>query len=99
MTQEKIYSYFQRNPQLHVLFIFDKANIIMNDLADCSWETEYIYKVFDGAWFNIKYNIEYAWKEKRVVLLFPLGTYPISEEQQLRFPLMDMLSCCSSLMG
>lgn len=91
MTQERIYSYFQRNPQLHVLFIFDKANIIMNDLADCSWGTEYIYKVFDGAWFNTKYNIEYAWKEKRVVLLFPLGTYPISEEQQLRFPLMDML--------
>ena len=91
MTQERIYSYFQRNPQLHVLFIFDKANIIMNDLADCSWETEYIYKVFDGAWFNTKYNIEYAWKEKRVVLLFPLGSYPISEEQQLRFPLMDML--------
>ncbi|WP_455621045.1 PglZ domain-containing protein [Parabacteroides sp.] len=91
MTQERIYSYFQRNPQLHVLFIFDKANIIMNDLADCLWGTEYIYKVFDGAWFNAKYNIEYTWKEKRVVLLFPLGTYPISEEQQLKFPLMDML--------
>lgn len=91
MTQERIYSYFQRNPQLHVLFIFDKANIIMNDLADCSWGTGYIYKVVDGAWFNIKYNIEYAWKNKRVVLLFPLGTYPVSEEQQLKFPLLDIL--------
>ena len=91
MTQERIYNYFQRNPQLHILFIFDKANIIMNDLADCQWGTEYIYKVFDGAWFNTKYNIEYTWKDKRVVLLFPLGTYPISEEQQLKFPLMDML--------
>lgn len=91
MTQERIYNYFQRNPQLHMLFIFDKANIIMNDLADCSWGNEYIYKVFDGAWFNTKYNIEYTWKDKRVVLLFPLGTYPISEEQQLKFPLMDML--------
>ena len=91
MTQERIYNYFQRNPQLHVLFIFDKANIIMNDLADCSWGNEYIYKVFDGAWFNTKYNIECTWKDKRVVLLFPLGTYPISEEQQLKFPLMDML--------
>ena len=91
MTQERIYNYFQRNPQLHILFIFDKANIIMNDLADCQWGTEYIYKVFDGAWFNTKYNIECTWKDKRVVLLFPLGTYPISEEQQLKFPLMDML--------
>lgn len=42
MIQERIYSYFQRNPQLHVLFIFDRANIIMNDLADCSWGAESI---------------------------------------------------------
>ena len=27
MTQERIYSYFQRNPQLHVLFIFDNISI------------------------------------------------------------------------
>lgn len=91
MIQDRIYNYFQRNPQLHVLFIFDKANIIMNDLADCEWKADYIYKVFDGAWFNTKYHIEYTWKDKRVVLLFPLGTYPVSEEQQLKFPLMDVL--------
>ncbi len=24
MVQEKIYRYFERNPQLHVLFIFDR---------------------------------------------------------------------------
>ena len=74
MTQERIYSYFQRNPQLHVLFIFDKANIIMNDLADCSWGTEYINKVFDGDWFNTKYIIEYSCKEKSLVLLITIGT-------------------------
>ncbi len=91
MTQERIYNYFERNPQLHVLFIFDRLNVIMNDLQDCTWGDDYIYKVFDGAWFNTKYNIEFTWKEKHVVLLFPLGTYPEKEDQQLKFPLMDML--------
>ena len=50
-----------------------------------------IYKVFDGAWFNAKYAIENDWKDKHVVLLFPEQVYPHTEEQQLSFPLLDML--------
>lgn len=65
MTQEKIYNYFKRNPQLHVLFIFDKMNIIFTELDGIEWHDDYIYKVFDGAWFNIKYAIENTWKDKR----------------------------------
>jgi len=92
MIQKRIYSYFERNPQLHVLFIFDRMNIFESELEDVEeWADGYVYKVFDGAWFNTKYAIENTWKEKRVVLLFPLGTYPATEEQQLKFPLLDML--------
>ena len=91
MTQEKIYNYFDRNPQLHVLFIFDKMNIIFTELDGVEWPDGYIYKVFDGAWFNIKYAIENTWKDKRIVLLFTEGTYPHTEEQMLKFPLLDML--------
>lgn len=92
MVQKRIYNYFERNPQLHVLFIFDKMNIIQNDLEDSTWNEEaYIYKVFDGAWFNTKYAIENTWKEKRVVLLFPETMYPQTEEQMLKFPLLDIL--------
>lgn len=92
MVQERIYSYFERNPQLHVLFIFDRMNIIQTELEDVEeWDDKYIYKVFDGAWFNTKYAIENDWKEKRVVLLFPKDTYPNTEAEQLRFPLLDML--------
>lgn len=92
MIQKRIYNYFERNPQLHVLFIFDKMNIIQNDLEDSTWNEEaYIYKVFDGAWFNTKYAIENTWKEKRIVLLFPETMYPQTEEQMLKFPLLDML--------
>lgn len=91
MVQERIYSYFERNPQLHVLFIFDKMNINFTELEDAKWSDNYIYKVFDGAWFNVKYAIENTWKDKRVVLLFTDGTYPHTEEQMLKFPLLDML--------
>ena len=91
MVQERIYSYFERNPQLHVLFIFDKLNINFTELEMVEWKDNYIYKVFDGAWFNVKYAIENTWKDKNVVLLFTDGTYPHTEEQMLKFPLLDML--------
>ena len=89
---ERIYNYFERNPQLHVLFIFDRMSIIQNELDEMKeWNDDYIYKVFDGAWFNAKYAIENDWKDKHVVLLFPEQVYPHTEEQQLSFPLLDML--------
>ena len=59
MVQERIYNYFERNPQLHVLFIFDKMNMIATELEEATWGEEYVYKVFDGAWFNVKYAIEH----------------------------------------
>lgn len=87
----KIQNYFDRNPQLHVLFIFDKMDMIRHDLQQVSWPEGYRYVIFDGAWFNAKYNIEHAWKDEHVVLLFRDIPYPKTEQQQLQFPLMDML--------
>ena len=92
MVQERIYGYFERNPQLHVLFVFDGTGFIRLELEEAQeWADDYIYRVFDGAWFNTKYAIENTWKDKRVVLLFPLTACPHTETEQLRFPLMDML--------
>ena len=92
MVQQRIYNYFERNPRLHVLFIFDGMDILRTELDEVKeWEADYVYHVFDGAWFNTKYAIENDWKDKRVVLLFPAGTYPYTETEQLRFPLLDML--------
>lgn len=92
MVQDRIYSYFENNAQLHVLFIFDQMGIVSSELEGVTWPEGYIYKEFDGAWFNAKYAIEHTWKAQRVVLLF--GTKypkPMTEDQQLHFPLMDML--------
>uniref|UniRef100_UPI004024E540 BREX-1 system phosphatase PglZ type A n=1 Tax=Prevotella sp. TaxID=59823 RepID=UPI004024E540 len=91
MVQERIYSYFDRNPQLHVLFIFDKMEMIRAELSTAEWKEGYRYVIFDGAWFNVKYNIEHTWKDENVVLLFSDISYPHSEQQQLHFPLMDLL--------
>jgi hypothetical protein len=91
MIQDRIHSYFERNPKLHVLFIFDRLDMLRTDLNGVDLGEDYVYEVFDGAWFNAKYNIEYTWKDKKVVLLFTSDTYPHTEEQQLRFPLLDML--------
>lgn len=71
MVQERIYNYFERNPQLHVLFIFDRMDIIQTELGEVKeWADGYIYKVFDGAWFNTKYAIENTWKDKRMFCFF-----------------------------
>lgn len=91
MIIDRIYNYFERNPQLHVLFIFDRMNVIENDLTGIEWREHYVYKIFDGAWFNTKYNIENIWKDMNVVLLFSNDTLPQTEADMLKFPLLDML--------
>ena len=58
MIQKRIYSYFERNPQLHVLFIFDRMKFIETELEGVKeWAEDYVYQVFDGAWFYTKYAI------------------------------------------
>lgn len=90
MTINRIYDYFERNPQLHVLFLFDKG-FLEGVLADVTWPEDYHYEVFDGSWFNAKYAIENTWADKKVVLLFRQPYAPQSEEEYLKFPLLDML--------
>lgn len=90
MTIDRIYDYFERNPQLHVLFLFDKG-FLEGEFADVTWPEDFHYEVFDGCWFNAKYAIENTWADKKVVLLFRQPYAPQSEEEYLKFPLLDML--------
>ena len=90
MTIDRIYDYFERNPQLHVLFLFDRG-FLEGELADVTWPEDFHYEVFDGCWFNAKYAIENTWADKKVVLLFRQPYAPQSEEEYLKFPLLDML--------
>ena len=43
MVQDRIYNYFERNHLLLVLFIFDRFNIIQNELDEMKqWNDDYI---------------------------------------------------------
>lgn len=89
--QDKIYKYFELNARLHVLFIFEGISMISDSLKECVWPEDYLFKIFDGDWFNTKYRLENDWKDKKVVLVFRDIAMPESETQQLEFPLMDLL--------
>ena len=53
---DKIYSYFDGNPSLKVLLIFDDR-FIADTLQNVEWKEGYRYEVFNGSWFKTKYNI------------------------------------------
>lgn len=95
----EIIRYFERNVDLHVLFIFDNMQRIEMELSDLSvtpWDKhpEYIFKVFDGQWFTTKHKIYGEWSDKRVVLLFPQEKYmePKNRDTMENFPLLDVLA-------
>ena len=89
--QDRIYKYFETNRRLRVLFIFEGISMMSDTLNDCVWLDDYIYKVFEGDWFNTKYRLENEWKDKKVVLVFRDIPMPQTESQQLNFPLIDVL--------
>ena len=90
-TQERIYSYFQHNHRLHVLFIFDQIGWLCDELENEEWQAGFMCHEFDGkSWFNLKYHLEHDWHEKKVVLLFRQPE-PLDSSTLLQFPLADLL--------
>ncbi|MCC8037086.1 MAG: BREX-1 system phosphatase PglZ type A [Bacteroidales bacterium] len=100
---KKIESYFERNPRLRVLFIFEGMQMLAEELESAPWPEGYHVEVIPGLWdaaksqyapapwLRLKHQIEHEWHDRRVVLIFRSGVYPSSEAQQLAFPLMDVL--------
>lgn len=102
MIQDKIYNYFERNEDMHVLFIFDRMDDIGVELREAEWKEGYRYETFDGRWFTTKYNIHNEWKDDKVILLFPPESqiaYPDTEEQRLKFPLLGEMEAGGVLHG
>ena len=87
MIQDKIYTYFDGNDGLRVLFVFDQMLQIESELEGASWRDGYHYEVFDGRWFTTKYKIEHDWVDKKVVLLFPNMIEPSGDTAKDHFPL------------
>ncbi len=88
---DNIYNYFERTPELRVLFVFDPMGDIEMELFDAVWPNGYRYEVFDGKWFTTKYAIENLWTNEKVVLLFKGMQSPEKSAEISEFPLMDIL--------
>lgn len=87
MIQDKIFQYFDGNPDLHVLFIFDQMGMLQAEIAECDWPVGYRVVPFDGQWFTVKYNLTHDWKDDKVVLIFTGTRAPESQDEKMDFPL------------
>ena len=85
-VQDNIYRYFDSNPGLRVLFVFNP--LIKAELTSAEWKEGYHAVAFDGGWFKTKYALENEWKELKTILLFDF----ISPADAGIFPLMDVLA-------
>lgn len=89
-VQDKIIGYFDRNPQLRVLFIF-RDLFLREDLKEAAWPAGYRYVEFVGDWFTVKYRLDTDWKNDKVVLYLDRPR-PTDREQREHFPLLDVLA-------
>ena len=89
--QKKIYDYFERDPMLKVLFIFDNGFMSI-ELENVDWLSGFKYIEFKGDWFTIKYNLDNLWQKEKVILLFHQPSPLKVKSLQASFPLMDILA-------
>lgn len=90
MVQDKIYQYFERDPELKVLFIFNNE-FLAAELAGVEWRTGYRYVDFQGDWFTVKYNLDNDWQYDKVILMMHQPSPLQVKSLQATFPLMDLL--------
>lgn len=88
---DKIYSYFDKNPDLRVLFIFNDEFLAM-ELAEATWKEGYRYVDFKGDWFTTKYNLDTTWANEKVILYFHQESPLQRKSLQGQFPLLDVLT-------
>ncbi len=89
-VQQKIYDYFERDPELKVLFIFNNE-FLAAELQSLEWRTGYRYVDFKGDWFTVKYNLDNDWQYDKVILMFHQPSPLEMKSLQATFPLMDLL--------
>lgn len=88
--QDKIYSYFEREPLLRVLFIFNDPFMLV-ELQDMAWKPEFEFVEFKGDWFTTKYRLDHEWQEKKIILYMNMESPLKRNSLQEKFPLMDVL--------
>jgi uncharacterized protein (TIGR02687 family) len=90
MTEDKIYQYFERDPELRVLFIFNNE-FLAAELENVEWRTGYRYVDCKGDWFTLKYRLDNEWQYDKVILMLHQPSPLQVKSLQKTFPLMDLL--------
>ena len=90
VVQHKIYDYFDRDPELRVLFIFNDE-FLAAELEDVEWRPGYRYIDFKGGWFTMKYRLDNEWQHDKVILMMHQPSPLQMKSLQASFPLMDLL--------
>ena len=89
-SQQKIYNYFEREPELKVLFIFNDV-FLADELSVVEWKAGYRYVDFKGDWFTTKYKLDTEWADEKVILYFHQPSPLQIKSLQEKFPLLDLL--------
>lgn len=89
-VQQKIYDYFERDPELRVLFIFNNE-FLAAELESVEWRTGYRYVDCKGDWFTLKYRLDNEWQYDKVILMLHQPSPLQVKSLQKTFPLMDLL--------
>lgn len=89
MIEEKVISYFNRFPQLRILFFFDENNEHLEEVQKLSLPD--IHKEFwENNPFSLKCKLTDELLDKKVLLYLPLPL-PVDKESYQNFPLMGLL--------
>ena len=94
MLQDKLQKYFTKNPDLRILFFFDKDSEYEEEIGQIQLSNVRIIK-FDGRWFFWKIELNKV-SEEKVCLYFNQAS-PETQEQMLDFPLLDLLKANKEL--
>lgn len=90
MIQKRIYEYFLQDTSLKVLFVFDPMGMDQSAFEEMTWESGYRIVIFDGAWFNLKYNLANDWINDKVVIYLKQAE-PSDSASRESFPLLGEL--------
>ena len=95
MLQDKIISYFQRNPKLKVLFFFDPDGTSLSEVKELMLD-EVRVKYFQQDWFNAKLELNALQDNEKVFFYLPMAS-PQSQMDFENFPLLGLLKANKEL--
>lgn len=89
MIEEKVISYFNRFPELRILFFFDENSEYLEEVQNINLPNIHI-EYWENNPFSLKYKLINELRETKVLLYLPLPL-PATKEAYQEFPLMGLL--------